>query len=51
MIKAYFEDIAGATAIEYGLIAALIGIAVIGSSLAVNGSVNTMFVKIQTAMN
>ena len=43
MFKAYLEDISGATAIEYGLIAALIAIAVISSSLAASGSINRMF--------
>lgn len=32
MFKAYCHDISGATAIEYGLIAALIGVAIIGAA-------------------
>ena len=43
MFKAYLEDISGATAIEYALIAALIAIAVISSSLAASGSINGLF--------
>ncbi len=33
----------GATAIEYGLIAALIGVAIIGGATALGGALNTMF--------
>lgn len=36
-------DDAGATAIEYGLIAALISIAIVGASLFVGGGVSNLF--------
>lgn len=37
------DDTSGATAIEYGLIVALIGIAIIGSVTAMAGEVNEMW--------
>lgn len=51
MFKAYIEDISGATAIEYGLIATVIAFALVSSSIAVTDSVNTMFERVNTAMN
>lgn len=50
MFKVYLEDTSGATAIEYGLIAALIGIAIISSSIATSGSISNMFVRISNKM-
>ena len=40
----------GATAIEYGLIAALISVVIVGVLTAVGGSLNTVFTSIQTAL-
>jgi pilus assembly protein Flp/PilA len=37
------KDEAGATAIEYGLIAALIALGIIGSLVALSGNVGNMF--------
>ena len=37
------KDESGATAIEYGLIAALVSVAAIGALTAMGGSLNTMF--------
>lgn len=50
MIKAYLEDISGATAIEYGLLAALISVSLIGSFKLFTGSVDVMFEKANDAM-
>ena len=41
----------GATAIEYGLIAALIGVVIITAVTTAGTSISTVFVKISTAMN
>ncbi|MBC8159448.1 MAG: Flp family type IVb pilin [Alphaproteobacteria bacterium] len=38
-----FKDDSGATAIEYGLIAALVSVAAIGALTAMGGSLDTMF--------
>ena len=40
----------GATAIEYGLIAALIAVAVIGAMRSVGGNLDTTFKKISTEL-
>ncbi len=43
MFKKMFRNVKGATAIEYGLIAALIAVAGVGAFTAVGGSVNSTF--------
>lgn len=43
IVSAFFADESGATAIEYGLIVALIGVAIIGAASALGTSVNSMF--------
>ena len=42
----FFKNESGATAIEYGLIAALIAVAIIGAVSSVGGSVETTFTEI-----
>lgn len=42
----FFQNESGATAIEYGLIAALIAVAIIGAVSSVGGSVETTFNEI-----
>lgn len=42
-IRRFLKDESGATAIEYGLIAALISIVVITGALAVGGSLGDLF--------
>lgn len=42
-LQKFFENESGATAIEYGLIAALIAVAIIGAVSAVGGSVEETF--------
>lgn len=43
LIAKFKKDESGATAIEYGLIAALISVAIIGGSTAVGSSLNNLF--------
>ena len=42
-IKNLFDNESGATAIEYGLIAALIAVAAIGAMQGIGGKLNTTF--------
>lgn len=49
--KVFWNDDAGATAIEYGLIAALVSVAAIGALTAVGNSLNTMFTSVSNSMN
>ncbi|YBV95782.1 Flp family type IVb pilin [Phyllobacteriaceae bacterium JZ32] len=44
------RDESGATAIEYGLIAALISVAIIGGASALGTSINTKFTSIGTTL-
>lgn len=39
----FWQDESGATAIEYGLIAALIAVAIIGGASALGGSISGLF--------
>jgi pilus assembly protein Flp/PilA len=47
---AFCRNETGATAIEYGLIAAGISIAIIAAVAGVGSSLNTTFTSVQTAM-
>jgi pilus assembly protein Flp/PilA len=42
-IKKFLNDDNGATAIEYGLIAALIAVAIVGALTTLGGGLNTLF--------
>jgi pilus assembly protein Flp/PilA len=46
----FVRDESGATAIEYGLIAALIAVVIIGAVTAVGTSLNTTFGSVATAV-
>jgi len=48
--RKFLEDESGATAIEYGLIAALVSVAAIGALQAMGGSLNTMFTTVSTSL-
>ncbi|GLS42625.1 Flp family type IVb pilin [Methylobacterium brachythecii] len=48
IMKRFAADQSGATAIEYGLIAALIAVAIIAAVKGVAGSLNTKFADIAT---
>ncbi len=50
-IKHFCGDESGATAIEYGLIAALVSVAAIGALTTMGNSLNTMFGTVSNAMN
>ncbi len=50
ILKKIRKDESGATAIEYGLIAALVSIAAIGALTAMSGSLNTIFTTVSTAL-
>lgn len=47
----FIKDEDGATAIEYGLIAALVSVAAIGALTAMGGSLNTMFNSVSSALS
>ena len=47
----FAKDETGATAIEYGLIAALVSVAAIGALTAMGGSLSTMFNSVSSAMS
>ncbi|MFQ5617800.1 MAG: Flp family type IVb pilin [Rhodospirillales bacterium] len=50
ILKKIRKDESGATAIEYGLIAALVSVAAIGALTAMGGSLNTMFQTVSNAL-
>ena len=50
-IRSFYRDETGATAIEYGLIAALVSVAAIGALTALGGSLNTMFTTVSSALS
>ena len=49
--KQFMKDESGATAIEYGLIAALIGVAIIGAVTLVGDALNGIFTNVATAVS
>lgn len=51
MLKQFLDDESGATAIEYGLIAALISVFIIGALRAVGGSLDETFSEIQSGLD
>ncbi|MFZ1815551.1 MAG: Flp family type IVb pilin [Rhizobiaceae bacterium] len=50
LVSRFVKNESGATAIEYGLIAALISVAIIGGASAVGGGVNSTFTNIKSKM-
>lgn len=48
--RSLLRDDSGATAIEYGLIAALVSVAAIGALTTMGGSLKTMFESVSTAL-
>ncbi len=50
ILKEIRKDDSGATAIEYGLIAALVSVAAIGALTAMGGSLNTMFQTVSNSL-
>ena len=51
LIGRFAENDDGATAIEYGLIAALVSVAAIGALTAMGQSLNTMFTTVSSALD
>ncbi len=51
LIRMFIEDNSGATAIEYGLIAAIIGVGIIAALGNVKDALNTKFNSIGTSLN
>jgi pilus assembly protein Flp/PilA len=49
-VTRFLKNESGATAIEYGLIAALISVAIIVGATAVGGGVNTTFTNVAGAL-
>lgn len=50
LIARFVKDESGATAIEYGLIAALIAVAIIAGASAIGTQLNTKFLGVATAI-
>ena len=51
LIKRFANDESGATAIEYGLIAGLLSIVIVGALAATGTSLSSIFTKIQTQLS
>jgi pilus assembly protein Flp/PilA len=51
MIKKFFEDEAGASAVEYGLLVALIAVVIIGAVSMLGTTISTMFTKVSTTLS
>jgi len=51
LMSRFIKDESGATAIEYGLIAALIAVALITGATALGNQLNTKFDEISTAVD
>ena len=51
IIGNFYADESGATAIEYGLIAALVSVAAIGALTTMGNTLNTLFGTVSNAMN
>lgn len=51
MIKKFLTDESGATAIEYGLIAALVSVALISGSTALGKALNNQFQNLSKKLN
>jgi pilus assembly protein Flp/PilA len=51
VLRKVLTDERAATAIEYGLIAALIGIAIVGSLDALNGGIVDIYGRVETAVS
>ena len=51
IIARFANDESGATAIEYGLIAALIAVGIIAAATTLGGSLSSLFGRISTKLN
>ena len=50
-VSRFLKDESGATAIEYGLIAALIAVGIIAAATTLGGSLSDLFGRISTKLN
>jgi len=50
-IKSFMKDESGATAIEYGLIAALVAVAIIGALTVLGSQLSVIFTKVSTELS
>ena len=51
IVARFMNDESGATAIEYGLIAALIAVGIIAAATTLGNSLSSLFTKIGTKLN
>jgi pilus assembly protein Flp/PilA len=51
LLSRFLKDESGATAIEYGLIAALISVGIIAGATSLGGSINSTFNKLGAKMD
>ena len=51
IIAQFAKDESGATAIEYGLIAALVAVGIIVAATTLGGSLSALFTRISTKLN
>ena len=51
MFKAFINDESGATAIEYGLIAGLVAVAIIAALTALGSSLDGLFTQVATTVS
>jgi pilus assembly protein Flp/PilA len=51
VLRAYYDDTSGATAIEYGLIAALIGLGLVAGLRLMGGGTTGMWTKISNKVD
>jgi pilus assembly protein Flp/PilA len=51
LLARFASDESGATAIEYGLIAALIAVAIIAAATTLGGSLSDLFLRISGKLN
>ena len=49
-LRRFLNEESGATAIEYGLIAALVSVAAIGALTTLGGSLNTLFSNVSSTL-
>lgn len=51
LLKQFWQEEDGATAIEYALIAGLVAVAIIAALTAMSGSISDLFTRIKTALD
>ena len=50
-LKHFCDDESGATAIQYGILAALVSVAAIGGLTTMGNTLNTLFTTVSSSMN